>query len=65
MTYHTGHTTSPAHTTAHQATALRIAVDCTYNHLTNHQSIVHTKKYHAVWDHTPARETESPIQGGI
>ena len=57
MTHHTGHTANPPHTTAHQATALRITVDHTYDHLTDHQSIVHTKKDHTVQDHTPARET--------
>ena len=44
VTHHTGHTTNPPHTTAHQATALWIVVDHTHDHLTNHQNIVHTKK---------------------
>ena len=35
-THHTCHTAIPQHTLAHQATALRIAVDHTHNHLTNH-----------------------------
>ena len=36
MTLHTSHTTNPPHTTAHQVITLRITVDCTHNHLTNH-----------------------------
>ena len=44
MKYHTGHTATPLHTTAHQATTVGITVDCTPNHLTDCQNIVHTKK---------------------
>ena len=61
ITHYTSHTTNPPHTATHQATTLRITVDCTHDHLTNCQSIVHTKKDHTVWDHTPARESKSPI----
>ena len=35
MTHHTSHTANPPHTAAHQITTLRIAVDCTHNHLIN------------------------------
>ena len=43
MTHHTSHTANPLHTTAHQATTLRIPVDHTHDHLTDHQNIVHTQ----------------------
>ena len=38
MTYQTSHTASPPHTAAHQATNLRITVDCPNDHLTHHQN---------------------------
>ena len=60
MTHHTGHTTNPLHTTAQQATALRIAVDHTHDHPTNCQIIVHIKRDPISQDHTPTRETGSP-----
>ena len=61
MTHHTGHTANPPHTAAQQATALRITVGYTHDHLTNCQNLVHTKKDPTVWDHTPVRVTKSPI----
>ena len=61
MTQHTSYTTNPPCITVHQATALRIEVDCTQDHLTDHQNIVHTKRVHTVQDHTPIRETKTPI----
>ena len=60
MTHHTSYTANPPHTTAHQATTLRITVDHTHDQPTNHQSIVHTIKDHTVQNHIPTRETESP-----
>ena len=56
-THHTGHTANLPHTAGHQATTLRIAVDHTHDHPTNHWSIVHTEKDHTVQDHTPTKET--------
>ena len=60
MTHHTGHIANPLHTAAHQVTALRIAVDHIHDNPTDCQSIVYTKKDHAVWDYTPTKETKSP-----
>ena len=58
VTHHTDHTANPSHTTAHQATPPRTAVDYIHAHPTNCLSIVHTKRYHTVQDHTSTKETE-------
>ena len=42
MTHHTGHTT------AHQVTTVRTAVDHIHAHPKDHQNITHTKESHAV-----------------
>ena len=59
MTHHTSLTTNPPHTAAHLATTLRTGADYIHAHPTNHQSILHTKEDHTVWDHTPIREPEN------
>ena len=63
--HHTSHITSSPHTQAHQATALRIAVDLIHDLPTNHQNIVHTIKDNTVGDHTPTKETKRFSIGGV
>ena len=48
MTHHTGHTANHPHTTTHQDTSLRTAVDHIHIHPIDHQNITHTKEDHTV-----------------
>ena len=48
VTHHTGHTADHPHTTAHQVTACRTAVDHLHAHPTDCQNIIHIIEDHAV-----------------
>ena len=65
MICHTGHTTNNPHTVALQATTLRITVHHIHDLPTKFQNTVHTKRDHAVQDHTPTKETKGLIVGGV
>ena len=56
MTHHTDQTANHPHTTACQATTLRITADHIHAYPMNHQSIISTKEDHAIQDYTPIRE---------
>ena len=64
MTCLTGHTADHPHTTAHQVTTRRTAIDHVHAHPTNCRNIIHTTEAHAVQDHTSTREPENHTSVG-